>query len=180
MIQTILRSSIRRFAKKYNYDADFMVHVVDASTIAGLRLSALPVYGGFRGPKVSQDVWNGALLGSTQEGDCGPCVQVIVDMALEVGTPAGQLASCLRGESHAAGDVGLGYQFARAAIAGGPDLEDLRDQIDQRFGVTAVIAASIAASYGRVYPVLKRGLGFGQTCTSIVIDGESIRTQRQS
>lgn len=175
MIRYFLKMGMRQFAKRYDYDTSYMSHVVETSTPAGVRLSLLPLYSQFRGPKAAQDVWAGAMLGSTQDGDCGPCVQLVVDMALEVAVPKDQLVLCLKGEAAAAGDVGLGFRFAQAAIANAHELEDLRAEIDRRFGPAAVTAASFAASSGRIYPVLKRGLGFGQTCSSVQINHETIQ-----
>ena len=180
MIGTLLKGGFRRFAARYDYDAGYMSHVVDTSTAAGIRLSFLPLYSQFRGPKEALNVWAGAMLGSTHEGDCGPCVQLVVDMALEAKVPASQLALCLQGNAASAGDVGLGFRFSRAAIEDAADLEELRSEIETRFGPSAVTAASFAASSGRIYPVLKRGLGFGQTCSSVTIDKETIRVLHQT
>ncbi|MGR3760027.1 hypothetical protein ACUXV3_07810 [Roseobacteraceae bacterium NS-SX3] len=175
MIKLLLKKSIQRFASRYSYDAGYMSHVADTSASAGLRLAALPFYSQFSGPEKAREVWAGAMLGSTLEGDCGPCVQLVFDMAVEAQVPPGELALCLEGKARVAGDVGLGFRFSQAAIAGEPELEGLRNEIQNRFGSTAVIAASFAASSGRVYPVLKRGLGFGQTCSSVNTGNEMIR-----
>ncbi|MBO9475639.1 hypothetical protein J7413_19010 [Shimia sp. R10_1] len=140
----------------------------------------LPFYSQFRGPKDAQNVWAGAMLGSTLDGDCGPCVQLIVDMALEAGVPADQLVLCLQGDVKAAGDVGLGFRFSQAAIANAPELDSRRQEIEARFGAAAVTAASFAASSGRIYPVLKRGLGFGQTCSRVTIADETTKVRYPS
>ncbi len=169
MIRYFLKMGIRQFAKRYNYDTSYMSHVVETSSAAGVRLSLLPLYSQFRGPKEARDVWAGAMLGSTLEGDCGPCVQLIVDIALKAEVPPDQLALCLQRNATVAGDVGLGFRFAQAAIENTPELEDLRAEIEKRFGPAAVTAASFAASSGRIYPVLKRGLGFGQTCSNVQV-----------
>ena len=120
MIKALLKMGIRRFAARYDYDAGYMSHIVDTSTEAGLRLSLLPLSTRYRGPREARALWTGAMLGSTQEGDCGPCVQLIVDMALEAKVPADQIALCLQGNAQAAGDVGLGFRFSQAAIADAP------------------------------------------------------------
>lgn len=178
MIRELLKIGFRRFGARYNYDTAYMTHIADTSTKAGLRLSALPFYSQFRGPKEAINVWAGAILGSTLDGDCGPCVQLVVDMALEAGVDADQLALCLQGKVMEAGDVGLGFRFSRAAIADAPDNADLRREIETRFGSEAVVAASFAASSGRTYPVLKRGLGFGQTCQRVNIKNEAMPVLR--
>ena len=175
MIRYFLKMGMRKLAKRYSYDTSYMSHVVETSAEAGVRLSLLPLFTQFQGPKAARNVWAGAMLGSTQEGDCGPCVQLIVDMALEAAVPKDQLALCLQGDAVAAGDVGLGFRFAQAAIANVHELEDLRAEIDRRFGPAAVTAASFAAASRRIYPVLKRGLGFGQTCSSVKASHETIQ-----
>ncbi|MEP4194951.1 MAG: hypothetical protein ABJL99_04860 [Aliishimia sp.] len=180
MIRHLLKIAAKRFGSHYDYDTSYMSHVVDTSTVAGLRLSILPIYSQFRGPKDAVSVWAGAMLASTKEGDCGPCVQLIVDMALEAQVPADQFTLCLQGDAHSAGDVGLGFRFAQAAIANSNDLDETRDEIEKRFGASAVTAASFAASSGRIYPVLKRGLGYGQTCSSVSIKNETIYVMHPS
>jgi hypothetical protein len=179
MIRFLLKMGTKRFAKRYDYDTGYMTHVIDTSSGAGIRLAMLPIYSQFRGPKEGVNVWAGALLGSTQEGDCGPCVQLVVDMALEAQVPSDQLALCLQGHADAAGDVGLGYRFAQAAITNAFDLDQLRDEIERRFGASTVAATSFAASSGRIYPVLKRGLGFGQTCSIVRVKKEEIQVVDQ-
>lgn len=180
MIRALLKSGIQRFASRYKYDTSYMSHIVDTSASAGVRLSMLPFYSQYRGPKEAQNVWAGAMLASTLDGDCGPCVQLIVDMAVEAAVPAEEIALCLQGNAKAAGDVGLGFRFSQAAIADARELEELRKEIEARFGAAAVTAASFAASSGRIYPVLKRGLGFGQTCSRVIIEDRAITALHQS
>jgi hypothetical protein len=88
---------------------------------------------------------------------------------------ADQISLCLQGKAQSAGDVGLGFRFAQSAIANGPELEDLRQEIESRFGAAAVVAASFAASSGRIYPVLKRGLGYGQACSLVTLKEDAIQ-----
>lgn len=174
MIRHLLKQGFRRFGARYNYDPSYMLQVADSSARAGLGLSVLPIYAQYSGPKAARDVWAGAMIASTRDGDCGPCVQLVVDMAVEQGVPADQIVLCLQGKPVAAGDVGLGFRFSQAAISDSPDLDGLRDEIEQRFGASAVTAASFAASSGRIYPVLKRGLGYGQLCSRVTLAHETI------
>lgn len=174
MIRTLLRRGIRRFERRYQYDATYMHQILETSMGAALRLSALSLFAQYRGPKAGEMVWAGAALASTFEGDCGPCVQLVVNMALEAGVSQDHLALCLSGRPEEAGDLGLGFRFAGAAINDGPDLDHLRDEIKRRFGPQTVVAVSYAASAGRVYPVLKRGLGFGHVCSKVQIGQREI------
>lgn len=178
MIRSLLKIAFRNFGRRYDYDTSYMTHVTDTSTSAGLRLFLVPYANQFRGPKAAKDVWSGAFLASILDGDCGPCAQLTIDMAVEAGVRPDQLALCIEGHPEKAGDVGLGFRFSRAAIAGAPELDDLRVEIEQRFGAAAVTAASFAASSGRMYPVLKRGLGFASACSRLNVRGETIEVKR--
>lgn len=168
MIKWVLRRAARAFGKPYDYDVSYMLDVIDTSTDAGMRLSAFPMISQYRGPKQAQKVWVGAIFASTVEGDCGPCAQLVLDMAAKSGADMAELELCFDGDPHQAGDIGLGFRFALAAIHGDLEVDALAQEIDAKFGRRAVIAASFAAASGRFYPVFKRGLGYGHACTQLV------------
>ena len=174
MIKAFLKRGARRFGARFNYDVSYMQHVTEVSAEAGLRLSALQVFAGYRGPPSARNVVAGAALASTLDGDCGPCLQLVADIAQASRVPREQIALCLRGQPEDAGDTGLGFRFALAAIADSDTLEALRAEIAGRYGEAAVVAAAFAASSGRVYPVLKRGLGYGAVCAKVSIGNETI------
>jgi len=167
MIKWILRRAARAFGKSYQYDVDYMLDVIDASSGAGLRLSAFPLISQYRGPKQAHPIWVGAIFASTLEGDCGPCAQLVIDMAIESGADAALLRQCHEGMAEDAGEVGLGFRFAIAAIRGDMEVDQLKEQIEVKYGKRAVIAAAFAAATGRFYPVFKRGLGYGHACTRL-------------
>ncbi|MEL7032529.1 MAG: hypothetical protein AAGL97_00810 [Pseudomonadota bacterium] len=167
MIKWLLRRTARAFGKSYDYDVSYMLDVIDESAGAGLRLSGFPLISQYRGPKAAQQVWAGAIFASTLEGDCGPCAQLVIDMALEAGADPAQMKACFDGDPQRAGDIGLGFRFAMAAIHGQVEVDDLHAEIQSKYGRRAVIAASFAAATGRFYPVFKRGLGYGHACLQL-------------
>lgn len=178
MIRWLLRRSARAFGKKYAYDVSYMIDVIDASANAGMRLSAFPFVTQYRGPKAAGAICAGAMLASTLDGDCGPCAQLVVDMAVRAGADPGALKLCASGAPEKAGDFGLGFRYAQAAIAGDPIADDLRVEIEERFGEKAVVAAAFAAASGRFYPVFKRGLGHGAVCAKLQFGGASVPVGR--
>ena len=171
MIKWLLRRAARAFGRSYDYDVSYMIDVIDTSAGAGMRLSAFPLISQYRGPKHAQAIWAGAVFASTLEGDCGPCAQLVVDVATEAGVDAVDLKRCFEGDPHLAGDIGLGFRFAMAAINGHLEVDELQAQIEAKYGRRAVIAAAFAAGSGRFYPVFKRGLGYGHACTRIEFQG---------
>jgi hypothetical protein len=180
MLKWLLNRGAKKFSQRYNYDTTYMTAITSASTSAGMKLAAFPMVAQYRGPKRALEVWHGALLASTLDGDCGPCAQLAIDMAIEEGVAPHLLKLCVDGEPQNAGDVGLGFQFSQAIIAGDPDVQSLRDQIEYGFGRRALIAASFATASGRFYPVLKRALGEAEMCSRLSFTASDARTLKFS
>ena len=178
MIKSMLKAGFAKFGRRYNYDTSYYAHITDVSTSAALRISCLPFISQFHGTEDATELWAGAIIASSLEGDCGPCVQLVIDMAREANVSGDLIARCLEGQSLEAGDVGLGFRFAQAAISDDPALDDLRNEIENRLGAKALVAASFAAATGRVYPVIKRSLGHGKACSRLEIDGKFIEVVR--
>ncbi|KCZ90717.1 hypothetical protein [Hyphomonas johnsonii] len=174
MIRWFLNRQARAFGRRYDYDTAYMHDVINAAPKAGMRMAAFPYATGFRGPPEAGEVVAGAMLASTLDGDCGPCAQLVVDMVTQAGGDPGKLRLCAEGMDAEAGDVGMGFRFAKAAISGDPLADDLRAEIEARFGKEAVIAAAFAAATGRWYPVFKRGLGHGAACTRLRFGDRSV------
>lgn len=172
MLKWLLHKMTERMSAETGYDNTYMHEIINVSAGAGLRFIGLPLLSQMKGPNV--DVWAGSALGSVLDGDCGPCAQLVLDEAVASGVNPGQLKACIKGDLGEAGDVGLGFRFARAAIADQAELAGLREEIAQRFGQLAVIAASYAAATSRAYPVLKRGVGHGDLCQKLDLAGEQL------
>ncbi|WP_223274743.1 hypothetical protein [Tateyamaria sp. syn59] len=174
MIRAFLHASTRRFARAFNYNAQYQHDMIDTDPRAGVRLALFQMVSNYAGPASAHHVRMGAMVGSAFEGDCGPCAQLTVDMALAFGARAADIQACLNGQANAAGDFGLGYQFAWAAIRGDDNLDALRAQIEGAHGPRAIIAASFAAAFTRTYPVLKRGMGHGKLCQRLDVGGTPV------
>jgi len=175
MIKWFLRKGVQAFGKKYKYDVGYMMEVINASTAAGLRLSTLPLVSQYQHPKKAIGVWAGAAFASTLDGDCGPCAQLIADMSIEAGIPPSKLRMCVEGQAAKAGDVGLGFRYAQAAISASPETSKLLMEIEALYGRKAVVSAAFAAASGRFYPVLKRALGENASCARLQL-GDSLVT----
>lgn len=177
MIRYLANRMADAMQARYNYDASYLREVAGVSTGGALRLGVLlPLLSGFR-TGCPVDLWAGAAVASTREGDCGPCLQLVIDMAIERGAHAGDLRAVLEGDLAAAGLTGLGYRFALAAIADDESLESLHREVGERFGEKAVVSLAITAATGRAWPVIKRGLGHGKACQAVEIERRTLRLQ---
>jgi hypothetical protein len=179
MLKRILHRLAAKMERAYDYDNTYMHEMIDVSTGAALRFSALPLMSQYRGDAPAE-LWAGAALASSLDGDCGPCAQLTVDYALEAGVRPELLRACLRRDFEAAGLTGLGFRFAEAAIADDLAAHELRDEIEQNFGKSAVLAVAFATATSRAYPVLKRALGHGQACRQIALGAGPLEPVRKA
>ncbi len=170
MIRAMTRRAVARMQQRYGYDAAYLNDVAEHSSGSALRLGLLPLLTQYDS-HLTPALWAGAALGSTLDGDCGPCVQLVIDTALERGVPAQALQAALAGDWSVAGEVGTGMQFAAAAIKDTPQLPALRDDIRRRFGDAALSNLSIVEDTARAWPVIERGLGHGQACQQVLVAG---------
>ncbi len=106
-----------------------------------------------------------ARLGSTRAEDCGPCVEIVRDMALADGMTPERLQNALVGKPDSEEDA-RAYAFG-AAVASGDIVRaaGLGEEIEERHGRTVRTEMTLAAASGRLFPAVKRGLGYASACT---------------
>jgi hypothetical protein len=95
-------------------------------------------------------------------------------MALADGLPGATIAKILQGdEAVMTQPVRLGVRFARAVLAR-ESADELRAEIENRWGPRAVISLGFALVSAQIFPTLKYALGYGKACQRIVVDGTEI------
>jgi len=172
MIRWLLHRMISAFEKAAHYDATYWHEITDVSRSASARLALLPLISQYKGD-VPAALWYGAGIASAMDGDCGPCTQLMVDGAVVDGVSKTDIAALLSGNlENASDDAALGYRMGKAAIEDSANADMLREQIIIRHGKPALVAVAYVASTARVYPVLKRTLGFGAVCQKINLGGK--------
>lgn len=178
MLKSWLHKRIGRLEAAYGYDAGYLHEIADASVPAMLKFQLFQIMAHHR-EDLPRDLNFGARMAAMLHEDCGPCAQLTVDMALEAGMPAGTIAALLRGDLAAAGDeAALGFRYGHAVAANTPDAMTLTEEIERRYDKRALVSLAYGVACSRVYPVLKRGMGHGATCTRIQVAEDSIAIAR--
>lgn len=114
-------------------------------------------------------VYHAAGLAAAMVEDCGPCVQIHVNLALKDSVDAHSLEALLRRDfARCEAEAALAFQFGDA-VARGEDASELRDQIAARWGERGVIELSFTIATARFYPAVKRGMGYARACEKIKI-----------
>ena len=127
-----------------------------------------------RGRHAPREALAAAGVATTLAEDCGPCVQIGLDMAAKAGVPPAVLRAIVAGDEAAMGDAAsLGYRFAQAVLSRDLEAADAaRDEVRRRWGRRAVVDIALAVTTARLYPTVKYALGHGRACSRIVVAGE--------
>lgn len=110
-----------RFEKRYDYDVSYLRALLAASPAAFFKLAPCEKLAQHREAAPAEALFAAKLVGAMHE-DCGPCVQIVADMAREAGVADAVVAAVLRREAGAMGeDARIAFRFADAAVRGAPE-----------------------------------------------------------
>lgn len=174
MLKTFLSRYLDKFEKTFGYDANYMRHVLRTNPGSLLKFSLGTQAADRKAAPI--EALTAAGLAATLSEDCGPCVQVGVDIAAASGVDPKVLRAIVAGDVAGMGDTAaLAWHFANASLA--RDLEacdPLRDEIVRRWGDAGLTAISLTIVQGRMYPTLKYALGYGKACSRVQVAGEAV------
>jgi hypothetical protein len=173
MIAWLLHRYIRRFEKHYGYDGTYMHEMADTSIAAFIRFACMQTAGGNWRGDAPRDPWLAAGIAGALIEDCGPCVQIASDIAQENGLP-GEIVKALLSGTPTDPAAQLGFDYGRALLHGSENLDDLRQQIETKWGKKTLLALTLRTMTGRNFPVLKRGLGHARTCQRVRIGNTDV------
>ena len=111
-----------------------------------------------------------ACIVAVREGDCGPCVQIALNMARKDGVPAEQLQAVIdRRVDDLPEDLADAYRFAEAVCTSSGDEDYLRDRIREGSGEEALIEMAYGIAAAGVFPTVKRALGYATSCSRVAL-----------
>jgi hypothetical protein len=173
MIRSLCHGFIDRFARRYGYDATYMHEIVDTSLPAFVKLGLAQGMSTHR-ENVPPEALFGARIATVRHEDCGPCAQLVVNMALEAGVDAAVVRAIVAKDfNRMPVDAALGVRLAEATMAHEP-ADELREQVRTRYGEQGLVTLAYAIAATRIYPTLKRVLGHAHTCERLTVGDDSI------
>jgi hypothetical protein len=180
MRKFILRRVLRAFSKRYNYDASYMEMMLEEAPSAFMKFAKIEAISRHR-EVVPVDAFFAAKLVGALKEDCGPCVQLVVDMALEASVPNGQIEAVLRGDVGAmTRPTATAYHFASAVVQRSLDEDLYRDAVRAEWGAKGIVELSLALTISRVFPMLKMGLGYAKECRRVTVKGHHVDVVKQA
>jgi hypothetical protein len=174
MFKRFLHDRLAKLERSFGYDASYLHEVLDASAPAFFKFALFQTMSSHR-DRVPRDGWYAARIAAALCEDCGPCTQLVVDMALREDMPPEAIAALLRGDLEAAGpDAELGFRYGVAVANNTPDAPALSETAERRYGKRGLVSLAFAVASSRVYPTIKRGLGHGVACSKIVVSDQTV------
>jgi hypothetical protein len=138
-----------------------------------LRFATIQLAGGTFRSNAPANAWFAAGIAGALVEDCGPCVQIASDIAMEQGMD-GEIIKCLLSGAPTDADAQLGFDYGRALLLFSPNLDELRETIEAKWGKPALMALTLRTMTARNFPVIKRALGHAKTCQRVRIGNADI------
>jgi hypothetical protein len=177
----IARRTLRAFAKRYGYDVSYLLMMLNHSPAAFFKFAPVMKAAAHREAVPIDASFTAKIVGALAE-DCGPCTQLVVDMALEAGMPRDQIEAVLRRDPRAMNEATLlGFRFADAVVRRAAEAEDeFRDAVRAQWGPKGVIDLTLALQMGRMFPMVKAGLGYARECRRVAVGGNNVDVVKQA
>lgn len=141
------------------------------SAIAGLTAYVGVASGPLFAARVRAIIWD----------DCGPCTQLVVNMALEAKVSPDRVRAMVDMDlDNLPESTALVARFTELVLAHNPEADEVREQIRALWGSNGLIAIAYSISSSRVYPALKYTLGYGHACSRVQINDQTLAPARSA
>lgn len=158
-------------------EMDYAYHLRDVEPSRLWRFSMIKVVEGGR-KYTPAEVYHTAGLAAAMVEDCGPCVQIHVNLALKDGVKPDVLrALAARQIDQVPPVAALAFKYGEA-VAKGEMADELRDEIRGLWGEKGLIELAFTVATARFYPAVKRGMGYAHTCERVVVQDRVTMTAK--
>ena len=169
MIRWLLHRKLDSEEKKLGESVDYLRHVLDVSPGAFFRFASVMPFSESR-KKLPAAAWFVAQIAAAQREDCGPCLQITVNLAQRAGVDPALLEAALSGDTAALPDeLAEVLEFSRAVASAEDDNGELREKLRERYGERGFIELSYAIASARIPPTVKRALGYARSCRHVKV-----------
>ncbi|MBZ9610153.1 hypothetical protein [Rheinheimera maricola] len=178
MLRYMFKKMLLAMQQRYAYDVRYQQDILHSDLTAFLKFSGFQTMASHRGDLPAGPLY-AARIRAIIYDDCGPCSQLVANMALEAGLSQALVRAIIEQDFAALpADIALVVQFTERVLAHDPQADALRDNILALWGAKGLITLGFAISAYRVYPALKYSLGYGKACSRIQLNDVSVVPQR--
>nr|AIA16881.1 Unknown Function [uncultured bacterium] len=168
MLKTFIKSQLKKFGAKYDYDTSYIAEMLDVSLGLFMNYNKFVKVAGYR-KKSPKDIYYVARIAALKVADCGPCLQLTVNFAKEAGVQNSILEAAVRNPEQLNPEQLLSYDFGYAVASNADNHDVLSEEFEKKFGKEILMEVSFAVATAIVYPTLKRGLRHAKSCRLVKI-----------
>jgi AhpD family alkylhydroperoxidase len=170
MLQSILNGQITKAERELGVPLDYVRYVASVSYRSLWRLMKFTRLTQPRRSPYLEAQFVASIV-AAQADDCGSCVQIGVNLARKAGMKRDVIRAVVDHQperlSEELRDV---YHFADAVLTNSAEQDALRGRVQEHFGSAGLVEISMAIAMYRVYPTLKRALGFATSCARVTVE----------
>ncbi|CAN5507389.1 hypothetical protein BH10PLA2_BH10PLA2_04700 [soil metagenome] len=164
MINQIINWRLTLAERRMGFSVEYLRYILSVSRKAFFAFVKIVPLSSYR-RVLPLEALHVARLATLNFEDCGTCVQGEVNLAKRDGVDAAVIQSVLNAEavelSEELADV---YHFALAVLETRDD-ETLRERVKEHYGEEGLVELALAIGACRVFPTVKRALGFAKSCS---------------
>jgi len=157
------------FSAHYNYDASYMKEMLHEAPAGFETFEAFLPMARFS-KSAPLDVLFVAKIIVTKNEDCGSCLQLTIDMAVEAGVDKTVIEDVVFKEGKSLpSNLKLVYDFALAITQNRVVSDELYAQINEQYSKETMIELALAIASAKVFPTIKRTLNDAKSCSMITL-----------
>lgn len=166
MIRKLIHRKLDGLERELGASLDYLRFIVDRSLgafFAFLKFTKLAEYR----RRLPVEPHMIASLRASQSEDCGTCVQIAVNLARQAGLAPEVVRATLEDRPEALpAELADVHRYATSVLEHADDAE-LRETLRARYGDEGLIELGYAMASAKVFPVVKRSLGYAVSCSRV-------------
>jgi len=165
MLNALFERSIRATERQVGESADWLREVLKSSRGAFIKFGLFMPLAKHR-LSAPLELWHVARIATNAAEDCGPCLNITVRHALAEGVDRRLVAAAARGDLDALPlSAARVWRYARAVVEADPEAAALGDAVADEIGRDGLVELALAIATVRVFPTMKRALGYARSCS---------------
>jgi alkylhydroperoxidase family enzyme len=167
MLNWIINRQLDSLERSLGASVDYLRHLARMSNSAFFKFMGFVPMAAHHGGTPRRMLFAARFL-ATQREDCGTCVQIVVNQAIRENVSVEIIQALIDDDpSGLDQETRLVVEFTRAVLDNTDDQERLREELRASTGERAIVDLSLAIASARVFPMLKRSLGYAVSCQKV-------------
>lgn len=170
MLGWLVSKRLSAAERQLGVSVDYLRHLYRVSPGGFFKFARILPLAAYR-KRLPVEPFHIATLVAVKHEDCGTCVQIGVNLALQDGVPVALIKAAVDARpDDLPSELADVYRFAESVASADGQEGEFRDRIRQRWGETALAEMALAIASCRTFPALKRGLGYATSCSRVRVD----------